>query len=96
MSVFDWVQVTSTYGNSYHSAENVDSGQFAFTAAEAGDYMTCFFAIDHNPKTTLTVDFDWRTGVAAKDWTNVAKKGQVDVSCCCFYTNFNCALIFHS
>jgi hypothetical protein len=29
---------------------------------------------------TLNIDFDWKTGVAAKDWTNVAKKGSVDVS----------------
>jgi len=47
---------------------------------EAGDYMTCFWALDQTPATTLTVDFDWKTGVAAKDWSNVAKKGQVDVS----------------
>lgn len=58
----------------------MESGQFAFVAAEAGDYMACFWAADHNPQITLTVDFDWKTGVAAKDWSNVAKKGQVDVS----------------
>ncbi|EEF39973.1 transmembrane emp24 domain-containing protein p24delta9 [Ricinus communis] len=73
------VRVTSSYGNSYHYAEHVPSGQFAFTAAEAGDYMTCFWAADHKPQVTLTVDFDWKTGVAAKDWTNVAKKGSIDV-----------------
>lgn len=56
------------------------SGHFAFVAAEAGDYMACFWAPDHKPPITLTVDLDWRTGVAAKDWSNVAKKGQVDVS----------------
>lgn len=58
----------------------MESGQFAFVAAEAGDYMACFWAPDHKPQITLTVDFDWKTGVAAKDWSNVAKKGQVDVS----------------
>ncbi|KAK6920711.1 GOLD domain [Dillenia turbinata] len=73
------VRVTSAYGNSYHYADRVDSGQFAFTAAEAGDYMACFWAVDHNPQTTLTIDFDWKSGVAAKDWSNVAKKGQIDV-----------------
>lgn len=72
------VRVTSSYGNSYHYAEQVESGQYAFVAAEAGDYMACFWASDHKPPTTFTVDFDWRTGVAAKDWSNVAKKGQVD------------------
>ncbi|KAF5745479.1 transmembrane emp24 domain-containing protein p24delta9-like [Tripterygium wilfordii] len=73
------VRVTSAYGNNYHYAELVDSGQFAFTAAEAGDYMACFWAADHKPQETITVEFDWRTGVAAKDWSNVAKKGQIDV-----------------
>ncbi|CAN4124524.1 unnamed protein product [Withania somnifera] len=73
------VRVTSTYGNTYHQADNVIEGQFAFETAEAGDYMTCFFAADHKPPLTLNIDFDWRTGVAAKDWTNVAKKGSVEV-----------------
>ncbi|KAL2904020.1 Transmembrane emp24 domain-containing protein p24delta9 [Bienertia sinuspersici] len=73
------VRVTSAYGNNYHSADHVESGQFAFTAAEAGDYMACFWTTDHNPPATVTVDFDWKTGVAAKDWDNVAKKGSIDV-----------------
>ncbi|KAL3654254.1 hypothetical protein CASFOL_003935 [Castilleja foliolosa] len=34
---------------------------------------------DHKPALTITVDFDWRSGVAAKDWTNVAKKGSVEL-----------------
>ncbi|KAG8661724.1 hypothetical protein MANES_01G033100v8 [Manihot esculenta] len=72
-------RVTSSYGNSYHYADHVESGQFAFTAAEEGDYMACFWAADHKPQVTLTVDFDWKSGVAAKDWTNVAKKGSIDV-----------------
>lgn len=73
------VRVTSSYGNNYHYGDRVQNGQFAFVAVEAGDYMTCFWAVDHNPASTLTVDFEWKTGVAAKDWSNVAKKGQVDV-----------------
>ncbi|XP_059648816.1 transmembrane emp24 domain-containing protein p24delta9-like [Cornus florida] len=73
------VRVTSSYGNNYHYADRVDSGNFGFTAVEAGDYMTCFWVVDHKPQKMITVDFDWRTGVAAKDWSNVAKKGSVDV-----------------
>ncbi|WJZ81174.1 hypothetical protein VitviT2T_001028 [Vitis vinifera] len=73
------VRVTSAYGNNYHYADLVDSGQFAFPAAEAGDYMACFWVVYHKPPLTLTIDLDWKTGVAAKDWSNVAKKGQVDV-----------------
>ncbi|XP_061944393.1 transmembrane emp24 domain-containing protein p24delta9-like isoform X3 [Populus nigra] len=72
------VRVTSSYGNNYHHSELVESGQFALTASEAGDYMACFWAADHKPAVTLNIDFDRKTGVAAKDWTNVAKKGSVD------------------
>ncbi|KAM7464487.1 hypothetical protein LguiA_032608 [Lonicera macranthoides] len=73
------VRVTSAYGNTYHQSERVESGQFGFQAAEAGDYLACFWAVDHNPLVTITVEFDWKSGVAAKDWSNVAKKGSVDV-----------------
>ncbi|XP_068668318.1 transmembrane emp24 domain-containing protein p24delta9-like [Aristolochia californica] len=72
-------RVTSPYGNSIHYADNVESGNFAFTSTEAGDYLACFWAPEHKPVATITVEFDWKTGVAAKDWSNVAKKGQVDV-----------------
>lgn len=47
---------------------------------EAGDYVACFLAVEHKPATALTVDFEWKSGIAAKDWTNVAKKGSIDVS----------------
>ncbi|KAK8921551.1 Transmembrane emp24 domain-containing protein p24delta9 [Platanthera zijinensis] len=74
------VRVSSPYGNSVHYADHVDSGNFAFTSSETGDYLACFWTPDHKPAVTISVEFDWRTGVAAKDWTNVAKKGQIDVS----------------
>ncbi|GAV77578.1 EMP24_GP25L domain-containing protein [Cephalotus follicularis] len=73
------VRVTSPFGNNYHFGDYVESGNFAFTAAEAGDYTACFWAPDHKPATTLTIDFEWKTGVAAKDWSNVAKKGQIEM-----------------
>ncbi|CAK7322957.1 unnamed protein product [Dovyalis caffra] len=73
------VRVTSPYGNNYHHGDQVDSGNFAFTASEAGDYTACFSAADHNPETTLAIEFDWKTGVAAKDWSKIAKKERVDV-----------------
>lgn len=74
------LRVTSPYGNSLHYSENVQSGNFAFTASEAGDYLACFWAPDHRPTATVGFEFDWRSGVSSRDWTNVAKKGQVDVS----------------
>ncbi|XP_051145599.1 transmembrane emp24 domain-containing protein p24delta9-like [Andrographis paniculata] len=73
------VRVTSEYGTSYHYSDNVSDGHFAYQTVEAGDYIACFFAADHNPPVTITVDFDWKSGVTAKDWTNVAKKGSVDM-----------------
>ncbi|CAN4114540.1 unnamed protein product [Withania somnifera] len=73
------LRVTSTYGNTHHYSDNVAEGNFAFETAEAGDYMACFYAADHKPPITMTIDFDWKSGVAAKDWTNVAKKGSVDL-----------------
>lgn len=72
-------QVSSPYGNNYHTGDHIESGNFAFTAAEEGDYTACFWAPQHKPPLTVTIDFDWRTGVAAKDWSKVAKKGQVEV-----------------
>lgn len=58
----------------------MDSGQFSLTAVEAGDYITCFSAAEHQPETMMIIDFDWRTGIHTKDWSNVAKKSQVEVS----------------
>lgn len=80
--------MTATSGNSYHYADHVQSGQFSFQAVEAGDYMACFWALDQTPATTMTVDFDWRSGVAAKDWSNVAKKGSIDVSIFLLFVTF--------
>ncbi|KAK1649843.1 hypothetical protein QYE76_067648 [Lolium multiflorum] len=73
------LRVTSPYGSSLHYSENVQSGNFAFTSSEAGDYLACFWAPDHRPPTTIAFEFDWRSGVSAKDWSSVAKKGQVDI-----------------
>ncbi|XP_059655801.1 transmembrane emp24 domain-containing protein p24delta9-like [Cornus florida] len=72
------VRVSSTDGNIHHAADDVESGQFAFQAVEAGDYSACFWAGNHNLQAKITVEFDWRSGMAAKDWSNVAKKGSVE------------------
>ncbi|CAN8235952.1 unnamed protein product [Cochlearia groenlandica] len=71
---------TSNSGNTYHHADQVASGQFAFSAVESGDYMACFTAVDHKPEVTISVDFEWKTGVQSntKSWSSVAKKSQVE------------------
>ncbi|KAE8718255.1 hypothetical protein F3Y22_tig00110017pilonHSYRG00227 [Hibiscus syriacus] len=71
------VEVSSAYGHIYHIGDDVDSGNFAFTAAENGAYTACFLATNHRPPVRVTIDFVWKTGVAAKDWSMVAKKGQI-------------------
>ncbi|XP_041008289.1 transmembrane emp24 domain-containing protein p24delta9-like isoform X1 [Juglans microcarpa x Juglans regia] len=71
--------VNSPRGVKYHHGDHVEAGNFAFTGAEPGDYTACFWAPDHKRPVTVGVDFDWRTGVAATDWSNVAKKGQIEV-----------------
>ncbi|KAL6585079.1 hypothetical protein OROMI_004368 [Orobanche minor] len=42
-------------------------------AAEAGDYIAFFWVVDQTPPPLLT--FDWKSGVATKDWSYVANKG---------------------
>ena len=42
--------------------------------------MACFMVAKQNPPATLTVEFDWRSGLAAKDWSKVAKRGQLEVN----------------
>ncbi|KAK9741100.1 hypothetical protein RND81_03G081500 [Saponaria officinalis] len=72
-------RVTSPRGYNYHYGDVVETGTFAFTAPDTGDYMTCFWAPYHNPPLKFPIDFDWKTGVDAKDWYNVARKGQLDL-----------------
>ncbi|CAA7396058.1 unnamed protein product [Spirodela intermedia] len=72
-------KVTTPHGNTIHSSENVESGNFHFSSGEDGDYLACFWSADHKPAVTMTVEFEWKSGVAAKDWPNVAKKGQVEM-----------------
>ncbi|XP_024958733.1 transmembrane emp24 domain-containing protein p24delta9-like [Cynara cardunculus var. scolymus] len=73
------VRVTSPLGNNYHYADRKASGSFAFTAGEAGDYMACFWAAKQSPTKIMSIDFEWKSGLAAKDWSKVAKKGQVEM-----------------
>ncbi|XP_038878125.1 transmembrane emp24 domain-containing protein p24delta3-like isoform X2 [Benincasa hispida] len=74
------VKVTSPYGNNLHHSENVTHGQFAFTTTEAGNYLVCFWLTDHTHQAgiEISVNLDWRTGIAAKDWESVAKKEKIE------------------
>ncbi|KFK43259.1 hypothetical protein AALP_AA1G100600 [Arabis alpina] len=73
------VKVTSPYGNRMHHMENVTHGQFAFTTQESGNYMACFWADakSHGNK-NVSINIDWKTGIAAKDWASIAKKEKIE------------------
>ncbi|CAI0375506.1 unnamed protein product [Linum tenue] len=74
------VKVSSPYGNNLHHKENATHGQFAFTTQEAGNYLACFWADAHNPsKADVSVNLDWKTGIAAKDWETVARKEKIEL-----------------
>ena len=75
------MQVTSPYGQQLHWQDDVESGQFGFTTKESGQYMACFWIPHAAPGVqALAVNLEWKTGVAAKDWSSIAKKEQLDVS----------------
>ncbi|KDP38879.1 hypothetical protein JCGZ_05036 [Jatropha curcas] len=73
------IKVTSPYGNNLHDRENVTHGQFAFTTHEAGNYLACFW-VDGNTQenSDVSVNLDWKTGIAAKDWESVARKEKIE------------------
>jgi len=75
------LQVTSPYGNNLHHVENVTHGQFAFTTTESGSYLACFWLDgEHQEGVGATLNLDWRSGIAARDWDSVAKKQKVEVT----------------
>ncbi|KAL0692532.1 hypothetical protein Bca4012_059712 [Brassica carinata] len=73
------VTVGSPKGHTQHQAEKVVSGKFVFTAVEDGDYSTCFIAPVFKPPVKFAVDFEWKSGVEAKDWATIAKRGQINM-----------------
>lgn len=73
-------QVTSPYGNNLHHRENITHGQFAFTTQEGGNYLACLWVDDSNHGGgDVSVNLDWKTGIAAKDWESVARKEKIEV-----------------
>lgn len=72
-------KVTSPYGNTLHHKENTTHGQFAFTTTEGGNYLACFWVDGHNTGGgDISVNIDWKTGIAAKDWESVARKEKLE------------------
>lgn len=73
------LQVTSPYGNDLHGKKKATAGQFAFTTAEAGNYMACFWVDAPYEGLAATVNIDWKIGHAAKDWDSVVKREKIQV-----------------
>ena len=72
--------MTSPFGDVLHHADKVSHGQFAFTTAESGIYLACFWTETLEKGMVVNLNLDWRTGIAAKDWDSIAKKEKLDVS----------------
>nr|GEV59242.1 zinc finger, CCHC-type [Tanacetum cinerariifolium] len=77
-AIYTVMQVTSPYGNILHHLENITHGQFAFTSSESGQYLTCFSTDHPGQGGALSVNIDWKIGVAAKDWESVARKEKIE------------------
>ncbi|KAG4924557.1 hypothetical protein JHK87_050097 [Glycine soja] len=60
--------------------ENISIGNFAFTTRESGNYLACFW-MGHSERAggDVSVNLDWKTGIAAKDWDSVAKKEKIEL-----------------
>jgi len=71
-------QVTDPHGATLHHKEQQTAGTFAFTSKLAGDYKACFTARDIHTAQNTRVRLDWKVGVAAKDWSAIAKKENLD------------------
>ncbi|GAA0156893.1 hypothetical protein Leryth_007222 [Lithospermum erythrorhizon] len=72
------IKVTSPFGKTIHNQGNVSHGQFAFTTTEAGNYLACFSSDGDHGTGDLSVNIDWKTGIAAKDWDSVARKQNIE------------------
>jgi hypothetical protein len=58
-----FMQVTSPYGDVLHHSDKVTLGQFAFTAAESGNYLACFKVETLERGMVVNLNLDWKTGI---------------------------------
>lgn len=72
------VKVSSPYGKTMHFQEHVSRGEFSFASNEEGTYTACFWVPEAPRGSKLSIQFDWKTGVAAKDWASIAKRERID------------------
>ena len=71
-------QVTSPHANMYHFGDHVDSGNFAFTASESGDYSACFWVQDtRDTPSVVTIEFGWGIVLGRAQWCWMTRVVQV-------------------
>ena len=62
-----------------HESGNATVGRFAFTTTEAGNYLACFWIDSAEKGSGISVNLDWKIGIATKDWDSIAKKEKIEV-----------------
>jgi hypothetical protein len=65
------LQITGPAGEAEHAANDIISGSFGFTAGDAGSHKVCFISRSGQQH---RIDFDFFSGVGAKDYSDVATK----------------------
>lgn len=73
------MQVQDPKGKVLYTKSGQEEAQFAFTASLAGDYRACFTVQDMETALATTIRLDWKTGVAATNWDDIAKKENLDL-----------------
>lgn len=68
------VRLFDPNGNTVYNKENSKNIKIAYTAIEAGNHQLCIENYNRNDK---KINFEFLTGVAAKDYSDVAKKSNL-------------------
>lgn len=87
--------MTSPYGKDLHHSENATYGDFAFTTQEAGSYLACFSLENNQGTGDVSLHLDWKIGIAAKDWDEVAKKEKIEVNMSMIPITYSYACEYH-
>mmetsp|Transcript_16440 Transcript_16440/g.22720 ORF Transcript_16440/g.22720 Transcript_16440/m.22720 type:complete len:226 (-) Transcript_16440:115-792(-) len=74
------VKLEDPMGSVLWTPDPTAGAHFGFTTEHAGDYTICFTKADPGAGGAIShkVKLEWKTGVAATDWDNIAKRDRVD------------------
>ncbi|OVA03898.1 GOLD [Macleaya cordata] len=66
-------RVSDPNGETLHEAQSVESGEFAFTATQAGEHIVCFWSPQFDPSASMIpIEFEWKAGVATNHHTSIS------------------------